>query len=83
MYVLPSDFVLANGDKSLQRLAKELRQLKPDDGFVFSTNYLLRAVIERIMVLYAKKCGVFKSSLNDRQLTQACHDQLLTAVYSQ
>lgn len=76
-YVVPSDFVLKNRDKALQRLFGELRSLKPDDGFAFSTNYLLRAVIERIMVLYARKTGVYRVNQSDRQLTQACHDDLV------
>lgn len=76
-YVMPASFVVKHRDKSLQRLLVELRSLKPDDGYTFSVNYLVRAVIERIMVLYAKKFGVFSPSQNDRQLTQACHDQLL------
>lgn len=76
-YVVPPDFVVTNRDKSLQRLLSELRSLKPDDGYIFSVNYLVRAVVERIMVLYAKKHSIHTASQNDRQLTVACHDHLL------
>jgi hypothetical protein len=75
--VVPSDFVVKHRDKALQRLLFELRGLKPDDGFVFSANYLLRAIIERVMVLYAKKCGAkLPANPPDRMLTKACHDAL-------
>lgn len=78
-HVVPSDFVVTNKDKALQRLMFELRSLKPDDGFAFSTNYLVRAVVERIMVLYAKQGQFFVPKMNDRQLTLKCHDTLEAA----
>lgn len=74
-YVIPTDFVISHRDKALQRLVWELRHIKADD-FNFSANYLVRAVIERILVLYAKKENVFRSKMDDRSLTQACHDAL-------
>ena len=74
--VMPSDFVVKLRDPALQRLVSELKSIKPDDGFVFAANYLLRAVLERVMVLYAKKAGVWKQSLDDRGLTRACNEAL-------
>ncbi|MCZ8411311.1 hypothetical protein O9649_26335 [Achromobacter dolens] len=75
-YVVPSDFVVTyKGDRALQRLLWELRRVAPDD-FYFSANYLLRAFLERVMVLYAKKEGVFFAKMDDHKLTQACHDAL-------
>lgn len=73
--VIPSDFVASHKDKALQRLVWELRHIKADD-FNFSANYLVRAVIERILVLYAKKANVFRPKMDDRSLTQACHNAL-------
>lgn len=75
--ILPTDLVVKYSDKNLQRLLAEGRKLKPDDGFEFSANYLLRAIIERILVLYAKKRGVFESGMRDSKLVQACHDELV------
>jgi hypothetical protein len=74
-YVIPADFVVSHKDKALQRLVWELRHIKADD-FNFSANYLVRAVIERILVLYAKTENVFRSKMDDRSLTKACHDAL-------
>lgn len=80
--VMPSDFVVKYKDSALQRLVTELKNIKPDDGFPFAANYLLRAVLERVMVLYAKKAGVWKQSLDDRALTRACNTALEAAGVS-
>lgn len=77
--VIPSDFVVRCKDPALQRLVHELKNIKPDDGFTFAANYLLRAVLERVMVLFAKKTGVWKQNLDDRALTQACNTALEAA----
>ncbi|VTU18352.1 hypothetical protein [Variovorax sp. PBL-E5] len=74
--VMPSDFVVKHRDPALQRLTAELKGIRPDDGFPFAANYLLRAVLERVMVLYAKKAGVWKQNLDDRALTRACNSAL-------
>ena len=69
-------------DPALQRLVTELKTIRPDDGFLFASNYLLRAVLERVMVLYAKKAGVWKPNLDDRALTRACNAALEAAGVS-
>jgi hypothetical protein len=80
--VMPQDFVVKHKDPALQRLVGELKSIRPDDGFPFAANYLLRAVLERVMVLYAKKSGVWKQSLDDRALTRACNTALEAAGVS-
>lgn len=77
--VPPSTFVVAHKDKALQRLMNELRALKPDEGFVYSTNYLVRAVVERVMVLYAKKGNFYQSKMADNALMRKCHEALEAA----
>ncbi|MCC7288351.1 MAG: hypothetical protein IT503_19410 [Burkholderiaceae bacterium] len=75
-YVPTSTFVVTHRDKALQRLLTELRGLKPDDGFVYSTNYLVRAVVERVMVLYAKKGSFYQPKMADSLLMRKCHEAL-------
>jgi hypothetical protein len=75
-YVIPPDFQVRHGDKPLQRLIRELKSLKPDEDFEYACNYLTRAVIERIMVLFAKKKQFYQPKMQDRMLTQKCHDAL-------
>lgn len=70
--VIPSDFSIHCHDRNLLRLVKELKTLRPEDGFEFSANYVLRAVIERILYLYAKKVGKHSSGMKDTQLINAC-----------
>ncbi|MHB0920628.1 MAG: ParB N-terminal domain-containing protein [Thiomonas delicata] len=77
--VMPSDFVVKVKDPALLRLVAELKNIRPDDGFAFAANYLLRAVLERVMVLYAKKADVWKQNLDDRALTRACNTALETS----
>lgn len=80
--VIPSDFVVRCKDPALQRLVTELKNIKPDDGFPFASNYLLRAVLERVMVLFAKQAGVWRQNLDDRALTRACNKALEDAGVS-
>lgn len=80
--VMPSDFVVKYKDPALQRLVTELKSIRPDDGLPFAANYLLRAVLERVMVLYAKKAGVWKQNLDDRALTRVCNGALEAAGVS-
>lgn len=75
-HIVPSEFAVKSQDKNLLRLVKELRNLRPDDGFEFSTNYALRAVIERVLVLYAKKVKKHSSGMKDTQLITACANAL-------
>ena len=80
--VMPSDFVVKYRDPALHRLVTELKNIRPDDGFQFAANYLLRAVLERVMLLYAKKAGVWKQNLDDRALTRTCNNALEAAGVS-
>ncbi|MDQ0016849.1 hypothetical protein J2W23_005257 [Variovorax boronicumulans] len=75
-HIVQSSFVAKHGDKNLQRILQELRTIKPDDGYVFSTNYLVRATVERIMVLYAIKHGFHQSGTPDHLLVKQCHEHL-------
>ncbi len=71
------EFVTKNKDKALQRLLWELRNLRPDDGYYYSANYLLRAVIERVLYLYADNHKKYRPRMTDNQLIAACIDALL------
>lgn len=53
-YVVPSDFKVAHPDPVLGTLVRELRRLRPEQH-PFACNYLMRAVLERATILYAKK----------------------------
>lgn len=68
-------FTITNKDAVLGRLRKEALDLRIDT-FQFSANYLLRAIIERIMILFAKKRGRFSDSLDDQKLTKVCAEEL-------
>ena len=74
--IVQSSFVVRHDDKNLQRILWELRNIKPDDGYVFATNYLVRAAVERIMVLYAMKHNFHKSGMIDRVLVSQCQEHL-------
>lgn len=74
-HLLPTDFIINNRDKALLRLRKELRDT-PIDDHEFAVNYLLRAFLERVMVLYAKQRKVHRPNMTDRQLVQACVEEL-------
>ncbi|MFC3146271.1 hypothetical protein [Piscinibacterium candidicorallinum] len=74
--IAKSSFVSKHPDKNLQRLLIELRKLRPDDGFYFSANYLVRAVIERVLVLYAIDKGFHRSGIPDHHLVKLCHEHL-------
>jgi len=74
-YIISSSFVVKHKDKNLQRILKELRGTPPDD-FPFAVNYLVRASIERIMVLYAVAKGFHKPKQPDHVLIQLCQQDL-------
>lgn len=73
--VLTSDFVVQQKDPALLRIVAELRGVDTDDH-EFTVNYLIRAVVERIMVLYAIENGFFRSGIPDNLLVQKCHEHL-------
>lgn len=74
-YLVPQSFVISIHDNALRRLRQELRIIAIDDH-EFAVNYLLRAFVERVMVLFAKHCGVYRPSMNDEQLTRECVQRL-------
>ena len=71
-YMIPSGFRQTANDAALTRIVNEGKKLRVDD-FVFSTNYLLRAVLERIVHLYAKKNGIGANRDLEKLIT-ACAD---------
>jgi hypothetical protein len=48
----------------------------PLEEFRFSGNYLLRALVERILILFAKKKHRLQSKMSDDDLLRACHEEL-------
>lgn len=75
MYLMPTDFTFTQGDKALLRLRSEFRST-PINDHEFAVNYLLRAFIERVLVLYAKHRGVHRPKMSDQKLVQACVEEL-------
>jgi len=75
--LIPSGFVVRNTDPVLLRMVKEGKELDPDEAR-FSCNYLIRAVVERVVFLYARKhCGGGQGKFNDvLQLVQRHASQL-------
>jgi hypothetical protein len=71
-YMIPSGFRQTATDAALTRMVNEGKKLRVDD-FVFSTNYLLRAILERIVHLYAKKQGIGANRDLEKLIT-ACAD---------
>lgn len=76
MYLVPTGFVINHQDKSLLRLRQEFRST-PVDDHEFAVNYLLRAFIERVLVLYAKHRRVHQSRMTDQKLVQVCAEELV------
>lgn len=68
-------FTVAHRDPVLLRLRDEGLRVKLED-FPFSANYILRAFVEQTMILFAKKCGKYSSSMNDEALTHVCAVEL-------
>ncbi|SKB27878.1 hypothetical protein [Luteibacter sp. 22Crub2.1] len=76
-FLIPTDFKVALKDPVLLHLRKEGTELELE-RFSFSGNYLLRAFVEQIMTLFAKKNGRHNAGMSDSKLTQACADLLRT-----
>jgi hypothetical protein len=68
-------FTITHRDPVLLRLRNEGLSLGLEDH-PFSANYLLRALVEQIMILFAKKRGKYNTSLTDEGLTQLCAAEL-------
>lgn len=73
--LIESSFTVKIKDPVLVRLRTEALRLELEN-FPFSGNYLLRALIEQIMILFAKSKGRYSPSMSDAALTCACSDEL-------
>lgn len=69
--LVPTDFRIQLKDDVLLRLRKEALNIDCEE-FSFSANYLLRALIEQVLTLYAKDRGVWAERMPDHLLTQKC-----------
>jgi hypothetical protein len=75
--LIPSGFAISNRDPVLGRLRKEGLKLDVAE-YSFCANYILRALLEQTMTLFAKKQGVWKQGITDQALTQACAKALVS-----
>ncbi|MEW6369495.1 MAG: hypothetical protein AB1584_01060 [Pseudomonadota bacterium] len=66
-----SSFLVETRDPVLLRLRQEALNL-PLEEFAFSGNYLLRAIVEQVMVLFARKRGKYSPGMPDHKLTLVC-----------
>lgn len=73
--LIPSDFHIKNKDEVLIRLRHEGLTLDLED-FAFSANYILLALVEQIMTLFAKRRGKWRPAISDQALTQVCAQEL-------
>lgn len=73
--LVPTDFKITNRDEVVLRLRKEGLDLDLKE-FRFSANYILRALVEQTMTLFAKKRSKWKQNIGDQALTQACANEL-------
>ncbi|WP_258015222.1 hypothetical protein [Stenotrophomonas maltophilia] len=73
--LIPTDFRISYKDPALSRLRREGLELELKD-FTFSGNYLLRALVEQVMTLYAKSVKKHRPGMTDAALTQACAEEL-------
>ena len=73
--LIPTDFAISLRDPVLLRLRREGLDLEIAE-FSFSANYVLRALVEQIMTLFAKKTNKWKPHLTDQALTMACAEAL-------
>ena len=67
--------VTAKDDKVLLRLRNEALTLKLEE-FQFSGNYLLRAIVERVMIKFLKKVKKHQSGMVDDKLVSTCATEL-------
>lgn len=74
-YLLDRSFTVKLKDPVLSRLRAEALSL-PLNEFPFAANYLLRAIVERIMWLFAKKHHRLQQRMSDEELTTACWKEL-------
>lgn len=74
-YLISTGFVCKAEDKNLRALFKEMQQT-PIDEHEFANTYLLRAFVERVMVLYMKKVAKGESWKEGQDLVKRCADKL-------
>lgn len=73
--LIPNDFKIPINDCVLRRLRDEATTL-PVEDYSFSANFLLRALVERVLSEYVKQCGRWRDGMKSHQLTQACAEEL-------
>lgn len=73
--LIPSNFPISFPDPVLSRLRHEGLNL-PLSDYSFSGNYILRALVEQTMTLFAKKRGKWNENMTDAGLQQACASEL-------
>ena len=69
--LLEPSFTVKTSDKALRRLRAEMLALSIDD-YEFSANYLLRAFLERVLVLYLRREDPQRVYNNEKHLCQIC-----------
>lgn len=69
--LMVSGFTVKSTDKVLIRLRTELLQ-QPIEHHEFAANYLLRAFVERVLILYMQKDDLSRVHRTDQDLTQKC-----------
>ena len=73
--MVSTDFAIRLKDPVLLRLRREGLDLDLGE-FTFSANYILRALVEQTMTLFAKRTNKWKQSMSDQALTMACAEAL-------
>lgn len=76
--VLESSFTIKSKDKILLRLRGEMLD-QDTERHEFGTNYLIRAFVERILMLYVQRNDSNRRPRNDQDLTQKCADDAKNA----
>jgi hypothetical protein len=74
-HLIDRSFTVAVNDVVLRALRQEAIDLQLET-YRFAGNYLLRAIVERVMVLFAKKFHCLQARMSDEDLTNACLAQL-------
>ncbi|WP_420996263.1 hypothetical protein ACKI2N_002670 [Cupriavidus sp. 30B13] len=69
--LMQSSFSVKSKDKTLLRLRSEMLGL-PIDEHEFAANYLLRAFVERVLVLYYRRNDPKRPDVSDFEMAQAC-----------
>jgi hypothetical protein len=73
--LVPTGFVCNAEDSNLLMLFREMKRT-PIDQHEFANAYLLRAFVERVMILYLKKVDPGFTAANDQALVKRCSEKL-------